>query len=963
MPTPNDDVRFLISNLPDQNGARAFLHRIEQDHPPTRKLLSRERGLLADVLALAAWSPLLATTLEQNPQYISWLHRERLNARVRTREELKESLARFALTHSSLAIPAVLARFRRRELLRTYLHDIRGIHTIVETTEELSNVADAVLDHVLNLARQDLDNLFGSPRRTDERGRVATADLSIVALGKLGSSELNYASDIDLMFLYSDEGNTSGSGERGEVTNREYFVKLAETIVKFVGQPSGEGAAYRVDLRLRPHGRDGALACSYEEAVRYYRDKAQAWERQTLIRSRAAAGSSSLYARFFGAVQKAVFRLDVPVGEALASVRLAKQKIDRYRASDVGFNVKLHRGGIREIEFIAQALQLAYGGHDEWLCAPHTLISLGRLADRDLITEDERSKLSEAYAFLRKLEHRLQMEHGLQTHNVPVGDDARRLVAMRMDFAGRNALAEFDSTLAVHTANVRNAFDRVFQEVGADVDQRDYSSTVRGQRVEGGDPEESVLKSTVRSLSRHMASLSGPENHRFEQISHVVKHEAAKSLNSQRAIRLVTRVAASMEKSTEDIELSEELLRDLVQLCGASEFFGEIMANNPALLNSLHTRGGRDYRALLRSAVDREKHYSNELSAFRLQWLKLLLEIGQADAKGKISVLESNRFQTELAIASINVAYLIARRELARRFERFVGPRIAVLGLGRLGTAGVDYGSDLDVIIVYDSLVNSPIALLTKEEAYARLAELMIAALSNVTREGYLYRVDLRLRPNGQSGPLVVSSEGFLDYAKSRADVWEWLAYVKLRAVAGDLELGRMIETHGRHAIHENARQKPAAELKQETRRVRDRLEAEKGRRIRPGELDIKYAAGGMLDVYFAARFLQLADDIPDEGEDRSTRSTLERLEAAGSLTPGDYEALAGGYGLLRAVDHQLRLIVGRSARLPGTDHVVTRDIAAKLGFGSAGELSRTIIGHMEEIRGAYERITGSGGD
>ena len=963
MPTPNNDVRFLISNLPDQNGARAFLHRIEQDQPSTRKLLSRERGLLADVLALAAWSPLLATTLEQNPQYLSWLHRERLNARVRTREELKESLARFALTHSSLATPAVLARFRRRELLRIYLHDIRGIHTIVETTEELSNVADAVLDHALNLARQDLDNLFGSPRRTDERGRVATADLSIVALGKLGSSELNYASDIDLMFLYSDEGTTSGSGERGEVTNREYFVKLAETIVKFVGQPSGEGAAYRVDLRLRPHGRDGALACSYEEAVRYYRDKAQAWERQTLIRSRAAAGSAGLYARFFGAVQKAVFRLDVPVGEALASVRLAKQKIDRYRESDVGFNVKLHRGGIREIEFIAQALQLAYGGHDDWLCAQHTLISLGRIADRDLITEDERSKLSDAYAFLRKLEHRLQMEHGLQTHNVPVGDDARRLVAMRMDFAGRKALTEFDSALAVHTANVRNAFDRVFQEVRADVEQRDYSSTVRGETVEGVDPEESVLKSTVRSLARHMASLSGPEDHRFEQISHVVKHEAAKSLNSQRAIRLVTRVAASMEKSTEDIELSDELLRDLVQLCGASEFFGEILASNPALLNALHTKGGRDYRALLRGAVDREKHYSNELSALRLQWLKLLLEIGQADAKGEISVLESNRFQTELAIASINVAYLIARRELARRFERFLGPRIAVLGLGRLGTAGVDYGSDLDVIIVYDSLVNSPLALLTKEEAYARLAELMIAALSNVTRQGYLYRVDLRLRPNGQSGPLVVSSEGFLDYAKSRADVWEWLAYVKLRAVAGDLELGRMIETHGRHAIHENARQKQADELKQETRRVRDRLEAEKGRRVRPRELDIKYAAGGMLDVYFAARYLQLADDIPDEGEDRSTRSTLERLEAAGSLTQEDYEALAGGYGLLRAVDHQLRLIVGRSARVPGTDHVVTRDIAAKLGFGSAGELSRTIIGHMEEIRGAYDRITGSGGD
>src|SRR5687768_14724872 len=280
----DERVESLLHDLPDQQGARLFLERIQKDNPRAYKTLSREHGLLSDALTLAAWSPLLATTLEQNPDYITWLMRERVSPRVRTRDELKESLARFSLTNSTLTPQVLLARFRRRELLRTYLHDIRRIHTLVETMEELSNLADAILDYALSLAVQDLDNRYGSPRRTDERGRIADADFCVIALGKLGSMELNYASDIDLVFLYSDEGSTSGHGERGEVSNREYFVKLSETIARLVGQSGGEGAAYRVDLRLRPHGRDGALACSLQEATRYYEKSAQDWDRQALIR-------------------------------------------------------------------------------------------------------------------------------------------------------------------------------------------------------------------------------------------------------------------------------------------------------------------------------------------------------------------------------------------------------------------------------------------------------------------------------------------------------------------------------------------------------------------------------------------------------------------------------------------------------------------------------------------------------
>ena len=345
------------------------------------------------------------------------------------------------------------------------------------------------------------------------------------------------------------------------------------------------------------------------------------------------------------------------------------------------------------------------------------------------------------------------------------------------------------------------------------------------------------------------------------------------------------------------------------------------------------------------------------------------------------------------------MSYLIARREMARRYGSFSGgPRIAIYGLGRLGTGGVDYGSDLDVLFTYDSLVPSPVKTLTQDETYSRLVELMIAALSSITREGYLYRVDLRLRPHGKNGPLVTSADGFLDYLREESAPWEWLAYVKLRAVGGDLELGKMIETHARHRIHENALRFDQQELKLETRRVRDRLEKEKGTRVRRpasesnrgasragsglltrsdlragdlragsglragselkhGETDIKYGPGGMLDVYFATRYLQLRDEVLDVGEDRSTAFTLERLREEGSLSEEDFSVMSNGYSLLRSIDHNLRLIVGRSTRLPDPNHVTAADVANRMGFESVTDLHQTLLEQMEAIRDSYNRL------
>ncbi|MGH9942769.1 MAG: hypothetical protein ACRD9R_10495, partial [Pyrinomonadaceae bacterium] len=576
----DDEARAGLRDVPDTEGARHFYERFAAEHPRAFHKLANEAALLSDVLALAAWSPLLGTTLLQQPDYVVWLARERVDAHVRTCEELSESLARFALTHTQLQPPALLARFRRRELLRTYLHDIRRLHTVVETTEELSNLADAALSYALDLARQELDNRHGPPLTTDERGRKTLATSCVVSLGKLGSRELNYASDIDLLFIYSADGDTSGAGERGPATNREYFNRLAEKIAQIVGgQAGGEGAAFRVDLRLRPHGRVGALSVSLAEAVTYYREAAQAWELQALLRARASAGDAALYARFAEGVRARVYGHAGTAEQALDNVRLAKQKIDRHHTERAarGYNVKLGRGGVREIEFVAQALQLAHGGRDPWLQAAHTLVALGRLADRGLIQEGERAGLSDAYTFLRRLEHRLQMEHGLQTHVVPDDSSRRALVARRMGFGDgaelpHAALDEFERALAQHTQSVRACFERVFGARGASVSSSVQDATPaegegikqaeeataahrnQSPRAEGSalapDAETAALHAAAGLLAPHVR-LEGQAAKvaAGEQVARLLCEAAAEALNARRALTLVARFAASLDKS------------------------------------------------------------------------------------------------------------------------------------------------------------------------------------------------------------------------------------------------------------------------------------------------------------------------------------------------------------------------------------------------------------------------------
>ncbi|MET0752853.1 MAG: hypothetical protein ABWZ66_05750 [Pyrinomonadaceae bacterium] len=912
------NIEALIKDLPDAEGARRFFEQLAEKFPAETRKLEKSDGLLSDILTLVAFSPLLAATLLQNPNYIAWLNRQRKSAKVRGKDEILESLERFALTNSLIEPNVLLARFRRRELLRIYLQDIRNLGTIAEITEEISNLADAILEYALRLARQTLDNRHGTPFETDEKGRPTQAKFCIVALGKLGSKELNYASDIDLLFLYSADGKTSGRGSRGAVTNREYFVRLSETVLKLVGAQTGEGAAYRVDMRLRPHGRVGALAITLGEAVKYYQNSAQSWERQVLIRSRASTGEAEIFRQFFDSVKNSVFSKIETVENALRNVRLSKEKIDFEKISANGFDVKLGRGGIREIEFIAQALQLAYGGRDEWLRASHTLISLSRLADRKLIAESELTELSEAYTFLRRLEHRLQMENGLQTHLVPENVDRKKLVSSRMSCEN---LTEFENGLEKHTANVSRIFSRVFGEI------KELEST----------PEPS---------------------------GGFYKDQEPKTKNRKKTYQTII---ASLEKSNVETNLTGDKLKILAKLSETSPHFTEILAANPALIEALPDLENdfeeKNYHEILLSAIKKENDFARQLAVLRTIWSRFLMEIVVFDVFAKITPQKARKQQTNLAEASIEAAIFITRQALEKRFStKLENFPFAVLGLGKLGGGSLDYESDLDLILIYDDETPLAIENLTHAEFYSRAVEFFVNALSGFTREGHLYRVDLRLRPDGKNGATSNGETAFLNYLDARAAIWEWLAYVKLRAVGGDLDFGKTVEMKARKIIHQKAsgfkiQDSKFQILHEETRRIRERLEEEKSTTRKGKEIDIKFGAGGMLDVYFAVRFLQLRDDVPDEAENRSTLFVLRKLHEKGSLSAENFRNLSSGYEFLSELDHNLRLTVGRSTRLPLANQHALQTVADRMNLSSVKNLLEKLTFHRLNIRAAFEDI------
>ncbi|GBC77977.1 Bifunctional glutamine synthetase adenylyltransferase/adenylyl-removing enzyme [bacterium HR08] len=946
----------FIESLPTPETARTFLARLCEEHPEVIPLCRAQPTVLAHLLVLAAHSSYLGDVLLAHPEYIPWFAAEDLD-RVKSKEEVFADLARFAAMQADLEYPRILFRFKQRELLRIYARDCLRWATLAETMRELSDLADVILQHALWRSWQDLVDRYGRPEVADARGRLREAEFAIVALGKLGSQELNYASDIDLFYLYSGEGRTSSQ----QMTNKEFFTKLAARITRLISGVGPEGAVYRVDLRLRPRGRDGDLVVALDEAVTYYRAEARQWERQALIRARAAAGSEALVREFLARVSDVLYRAE-PFAEILDDIRASKARLDQEKASPNGVDIKLGRGGIREIEFIVQALQLYHGGRDPWVRHPQILIGMQRLADKGWLTDQERAHLAEAYIFLRTLEHRLQMEHGVRTHVVPRDEEKLRPLARRMGYAdGPELLRDLER----HRQNVMAIFERVFHEKAPLWRARHGAA---GARTEVS-PEawaEAVWRSLARAFPR-----SGV---RWTEAKGPILEGVRRALNPRRAVanfsawiaELATSPSAAQSaRPSERIETVRALLAEasaLLSFFGASDFLAQLLIRHPEQFWRLSSLpGGADrawYAQRLRQELDEYGDEPQELTramnALRRAWAEELLRIGYQDVLGRMALRQVNALQTALAAASLEVAAELALRTLQRRYGAGDAPAVfTVLGLGRLGHNGVDYGSDLDLIVVYDDQVASPVRTLSAQEAYVHVVELVIHILSTITHEGSLYRVDLRLRPGGSASPLAQSRSAFRDYLRTKAATWERLAYLKAFPIVGDLDFGRSVHEELQALILHHAPKAPQT-LALEVREMRDRIEREKARPT--SRRDFKFGRGGMMDVYFATRYLQLKHRIP-EPEERGTIPLIAHLYECGVLTPTQYERLEAGYTFLRLLDHALRVMKGRSLPALPTHRAMLEEMARWLGFSSPEDLEREHAEQRQRIRSAYEEI------
>ena len=976
------DIESFISTLPDVAGARTFYERIAGLPGQVRAELGRNHLLLSRMLTLASYSPFLGETMLRHPEYITWLKQEteRDLSRVKSVEQLSEDLARFIARASDADPKTQLARFKRRELLRIYLRDCLRIATLSELTEELSNLADVITDYALALALTEMINLHGAPQTRDDRGRIGQSEFAVVALGKLGCRELNYASDIDLMFLYAGDGETAGNTRKADsvVSNKEFFTGVASRVAQIIGSKTGEGAVYRIDLRLRPYGRDGDLVWEVGRAADYYRTKAENWERQMLIRARASAGSDAVVADFLSRVRNVVFARDAVTG-ALADVRKTKEKIDERAARRTGgFDVKLGRGGIREIEFIAQALQLEKGGREPWLRSAQTLIVLGRLAEKSHLTEQERARLSAAYTFLRTVEHRLQMEHGAQTHRLPLAGERLALLARRAGYTGEQPAAEkLLADLENHTAAVRAIFNRVFAVEGPQAEPAPPIEK-RADIKDIDDEAGRLIAHSVAALGRGLALADGASPPDPNDLERALQSARPLAINLLRSLRNLSAWADSLSTYTADQARAAgwrvaredwaELIRRLVIVL-SSQYLSQILISRPLMASVLVQTPDEpgDPLRLLNAAVEREPDISAKTDALRRAWYRQLIDIGfrdisqvgsQQDAGDDESLMNrlraNNLEQTVLAEATLKVAVKAVLEYQGVEADPADMP-FAVMGLGRLGHRGMDYGSDLDLLIVYDDDAPwSPGGELTSPgEFCAALASELLHRLSSITREGLLYRIDLRLRPDGASGPLAHGLGGLLAYVKRRASAWEHSAYLKMREVAGNIEFGARARAMISKAIFETAANNES--LKSDLRSMRARLEREKAR---AGARDIKWGRGGMTDVYFITRYLQLRDHINFPTE-RGTTALIKHLGEQGALDSDASDALYAGYSFLRRLDHWMRLLLDRPTHTLPTSQVALSDLARALELDSTERLEQLLAHHTSAIRAVLEKVFG----
>lgn len=891
-PELREGLSLLLAQSADPHTALLRAESFCDQHPGHFQHIASIPFGLQSLIAVFSSSDFLSDEILQHPDWLliilesGWLHR------IRTNVEMMAELESWLTTADGVPKPARMASFRRRQILRVMLRDVLGFAALSEITDELSNIADALMDVTYRRLRLDLAARHGEPC-------LAGGDpcgFSVIALGKLGGNELNYSSDIDLLFLYEGDGQTDGPHA---ISNREFFKKISTRMTDLLGTHTADGFCYRVDLRLRPDGRLGEVCISVEAAKQYYAQRARDWELQMLLKARVAAGEMSPGGSLLEWVQPMIYStsLDFSAIEAMSETRERINEKLNARRRTPGLDIKLSRGGIRDIEFLVQCLQRVHGGRAAWLRNSSTMLALVRLRDKDLLSDSEYSRLASAYLFLRSLEHRLQFANDRQTHLLPDRAEQLELVARRMpmQLMGGNPTAdELRRLVNLHLEHVQEIYQRVIH-----AQQPIYYTQVLTPNPQA-DP--APVLSSAEQDERFAAGASNLI--RFLD-------QRAPGLAATLARARLGRSQPAFEHFLEQVLKREEWLRALDTdpvlagyLCDVfqhSPYFAEQLVRSPEIFEELRTMRVRgpsttaygEVLPLLEDMREVRRYYLQQM--FRLQTESICLSMPVFDTLARTSLL---------ADAAIEACYRIAiRQTLGGRGPESAGyapaNQMMVISLGRLGMLEFDLGSDADLLFVL------PDEDLPELHFWTRVAEKMVALLSSYTGMGTIFAVDTRLCPNGRGGALVQSESAYREYFSAKAEAWEGIAYMKTRAVAGDTDRAtRFLEEIQKIDWR---RYGQSGRSRRELAKMRLRLETEQG-----ASNPLKTATGGYYDIDFALMYLRLRG-AGMFFKVLNTPKRIEVVEQMGHLDSNDAAFLRDAATFYRAVDHGLRLISGHS--------------------------------------------------
>ena len=865
-------VEVLLASSPDPPAALHFLERLRQESPAGFGRVCDSPAALRCAVHLFSYSGFLSDSVARNPERILEVANSGSLYRVLSVEDYENRLFEFLGVLKDAGVPPAvdLARFRRRQLLRIVLRDVMGVATLSDVTSELSHLADAILDVTYRRLRTEFVARHGEPRLEDGR----PCGFSVISLGKLGGEELNYSSDIDLMFIYGGNGETDGPAP---ISNKEFYKKVANEYTALLSSYTADGQCYRVDLRLRPDGTLGEICISADGAKTYYRERARDWEKQMLIKARVSAGERDPGADLLDFVEPLIYQssLDFRAVESVSETRQRiSEKISAKRGLNNGLDVKLSPGGIRDIEFLVQCLQRLHGGREPWIRHGGTMLALFRLRDKELLSDAEYARLASAYQFLRYVEHRLQIEEDRQVHALPKDPAKLDVLAHKLppESPGITLTAEtLKDKLEDHLASVRETYERVIH-----AQKPLYYTMAPPPAAE----EESEASPAASNLTRFL-------DQRAPQLAGAVA-DGGLHRGRERFEHFLEKAMAS-GGLLERLNGEPRLAAGVIDIFEHSPYFADDLLRYPELLEEI----GEPFQL--------EGGPLEDGAALRRFYRRQMLRIQSESILRPAKIFGTLRKTSVLADSVIAAAYRIAMGEAPppAGAAYMPGNQMMVIALGRLGMGEFDLGSDADLVFII------PDEDAAEHSFWTGVAERMIQTMSSYTSEGVMFTVDTRLRPSGREGDLVQTEGAYKTYFASHAEAWEGITYMKSRAVAGNVERA----TEFLHELQDVdwRRYGQSMRSRKELAEMRARLEREQGPRN-----PLKAGPGGYYDIDFALMYLRLKG----AGIFYKVLNTPERIdviEKMGHLDREDADFLREAATFYRALDHGQRVATGHA--------------------------------------------------